>query len=198
MMTHACPGLASDHTHRVQDKGILEMMDEGFCLTLHQPYASLLVSGIKIHEGRTWYSSHRGRLWIHAASRAPVTEEVATIEHSYKVLLNNEGINFPQTYNTSCLIGFVTIVDVLSQDEYRKKFPGGESQCPFVFICADPQQVPLQIPMQGKHKICKLKIEKFVLFFFKNLDSFFQIKWTRKFNAVLWAPLNNSPRLRVK
>ncbi len=38
-----------------------EMTDQGLCLSMHQPHASLLVAGLKVHEGRTWYSAHRGR-----------------------------------------------------------------------------------------------------------------------------------------
>lgn len=33
---------------RIQDKEYLEMSDEGYCLSMHQPYASLLVEGIKM------------------------------------------------------------------------------------------------------------------------------------------------------
>lgn len=32
---------------KVQDKEYLEMSDQGLCLSMHQPYASLLVAGIK-------------------------------------------------------------------------------------------------------------------------------------------------------
>lgn len=34
---------------RIQDKGYLEMVDEGRCLSMHQPWASLLVAGIKMY-----------------------------------------------------------------------------------------------------------------------------------------------------
>jgi hypothetical protein len=34
-------------TFRLQDKELQEMKDDGMCLTMHQPYASLLVQGIK-------------------------------------------------------------------------------------------------------------------------------------------------------
>ena len=34
-------------SNRVQDKEFLEMSDSGACLSLHQPWASLLVAGIK-------------------------------------------------------------------------------------------------------------------------------------------------------
>jgi hypothetical protein len=33
---------------RVQDRELIEMLDEGYCLSLHQPWASLLVAGIKL------------------------------------------------------------------------------------------------------------------------------------------------------
>ena len=61
---------------RVQDRELMEMSDDGMCLSMHQPWASLLVMGIKIHEGRTWYSQHRGRLWIHAGSKVPTPEDI--------------------------------------------------------------------------------------------------------------------------
>ena len=61
------------------------MSDEGFGMTMHQPYASLLVLGIKRDEGRTWYSSHRGRLWIHAASKVPTDQEVAEVHDFYRL-----------------------------------------------------------------------------------------------------------------
>ncbi|XP_054756269.2 activating signal cointegrator 1-like [Lytechinus pictus] len=38
---------SSRTNHRVQDKELMEMSDEGQCLSMHQPWASLLVAGIK-------------------------------------------------------------------------------------------------------------------------------------------------------
>jgi hypothetical protein len=39
---------------RLQDVELSQMVDDGMCLSMHQPWASLLVRGIKQHEGRTW------------------------------------------------------------------------------------------------------------------------------------------------
>ncbi|CAM9945696.1 unnamed protein product, partial [Choristocarpus tenellus] len=50
--------------------------DRNTCITLHQPWASLLVMGIKRVEGRSWGTSHRGNLWVHAAAKSPTEEEV--------------------------------------------------------------------------------------------------------------------------
>jgi hypothetical protein len=33
---------------RVQDRELIEMLDEGYCLSMHQPWASLLAAGIKL------------------------------------------------------------------------------------------------------------------------------------------------------
>jgi len=75
--------LVASHLIKKSCPGFQEMSDEGFCLSMHQPWASYLVAGIKIHEGRTWYSPHRGRLWIHAAAKEPTREEVAQVQRQH-------------------------------------------------------------------------------------------------------------------
>ena len=45
-------------------------------LSMHQPWASLLVCGIKRIEGRSWLSKHRGRLWIHSTSQKPTDADI--------------------------------------------------------------------------------------------------------------------------
>ena len=95
---------------RLQDKELQEMSDQGMCLSMHQPWASYLVKGIKIHEGRTWYSSHRGRLWIHAASKEPTEQEVKDLQNFYRIHYKSKVANarFPKIldftfFQGSCL-----------------------------------------------------------------------------------------------
>jgi len=140
---------------RVQDGGLLEMSDMGNCMSMHQPLASLLVMGIKIHEGRTWYSQHRGRLWIHAASKQPSPEDIEAAEQFYRML--RPGATFPSNYPTSCLLGSVDVTDWLAQEEYREAHLDGESQSPYVAICTNPQELVVKFPMKGEHKIFKLE-----------------------------------------
>jgi hypothetical protein len=45
------------------------------------------------HEGRTWYTSHRGRLWIAAAVRVPTPHEIRNAEHMYEILKEGELIS---------------------------------------------------------------------------------------------------------
>ncbi|XP_077570030.1 activating signal cointegrator 1 [Stigmatopora nigra] len=143
---------------RLQDKELQEMSDDGWCLSMHQPWASLLVKGIKSVEGRTWYTAHRGRIWIAAAAKIPTPGEIAQVEAMYSSIYKKE-LKFPSNYPTGCLLGCVNITDCLSQDQFREQFPSmcEESASPFVFICTNPQELLVKFPMKGKHKIWRLE-----------------------------------------
>ncbi|KAK1891317.1 Activating signal cointegrator 1 [Dissostichus eleginoides] len=143
---------------RLQDKDLQEMADGGWCLSMHQPWATLLVRGIKRVEGRTWYSSHRGRLWIAAAAKQPSPQEIAEVEAMYRHIYKKDP-RFPKDYPTGCLLGCVNMTDCLSQEQFREQFPNTceESASPFVFICTNAQEMLVKFPMKGKHKIWKLE-----------------------------------------
>ena len=84
------------------------MCDTGTCLTMHQPWASLLIKGIKIHEGRVWPTNHRGRLWIHSSSRHADQE---TLDDVLKDHPEGNDLDWP----ISSLLGFVNVDDCLNQ-----------------------------------------------------------------------------------
>ncbi|XP_053490089.1 activating signal cointegrator 1 [Ictalurus furcatus] len=143
---------------RIQDRELQEMADGGWCLSMHQPWASLLTCGIKRVEGRTWYTSHRGRLWIAAAAKKPTPQEIAQVEAMYRQICKQD-LHFPKDYPTGCLLGCVNMTDCLSQEQFREQYPhiSDESASPFVFICTNPQELLVKFPMKGKHKIWKLE-----------------------------------------
>lgn len=149
-------GNPSAHAPRVQDSELQQMSDSGRCLSMHQPWASLLVEGIKMHEGRTWYSSHRGRLWIASTVKPADPDITRALENQYRVLYPETELKFPSFYPTGCLLGCVNVDDCLPQEEYQKKYPGGESDSPYVFICSNPISLRLRFPVKGQHKIYSL------------------------------------------
>lgn len=51
-------------------------------ISLHQPYASLIAAGIKTTETRSWSTSYRGPIAIHAAQRWTAVERVAWERYS--------------------------------------------------------------------------------------------------------------------
>lgn len=107
------------------------------------------------HEGRTWYSAHRGRLWIAATSKPVNPDDIKRMENFYRVHYHDENLEFPIQYPSGCLLGCVLVQDVLPQEEYRKIYPDGESESPFVFVCNEFQELPIRFPVKGDHKICK-------------------------------------------
>lgn len=145
---------------RLQDRELQEMADGGWCLSMHQPWASLLVKGIKRAEGRTWYTSHRGRLWIAAAAKKPTPQEITEVENMYRHIYKRDP-RFPKDYPTGCLLGCVNMTDCLTQEQYKEQFPNSceESASPFVFICTNPQELVVKFQMKGKHKIWKLETQ---------------------------------------
>lgn len=143
--------------NRVQDKELLEIADQRCCMSMHQPYASLLVAGIKRHEGRTWYTSHRGRLWIAATAKPADSEEVQRVEDFYRRLYAGSGeeLQFPRQYPSGCLLGSVLVQECLPQEEYVRLHPQGESESPFVFVCSGAEELSVRFPVRGEHKICE-------------------------------------------
>ncbi|XP_056636223.1 activating signal cointegrator 1 [Diorhabda sublineata] len=145
-----------DYKTRIFDEDVMINTDHGLCLSMHQPYASLLVAGVKKHEGRTWPTTHRGRLWIAAAARVPEDDEIEALESFYREYYHDPSLKFPKEYPTSCLLGCVFVEDCLDQVTYSKKFPNGESNSPYVLICSSPMILPIFYPIVGKHKIYSL------------------------------------------
>lgn len=140
---------------------------------MHQPWASLLVAGIKRIEGRSWGADNcgsndfpgHGHLWIHAAAREPDPEDVQAVEEQYRSLYSLDGVasalTFPASYPTSALLGCVDVAAVLPATSYRQA-PGLseserlESESDFVFLCQSPRRLLLPRAMAGQHKIWRL------------------------------------------
>ncbi len=108
-----------------------DALDEGKCLSLHQPWASLIVAGFKRAEGRGWNSDgknkhfNRGRLWIHAAMKDVEDETVSQMEDYYKNLYGNypklplfpseSGLGYP----SGCILGCVDLVSIEDNESYK-------------------------------------------------------------------------------
>ncbi|CAK0774293.1 hypothetical protein CVIRNUC_004154 [Coccomyxa viridis] len=135
--------------------------DDGLCLSLHQPWAQLLVHGIKRIEGRAWSSNHRGRVWIHATSARPETQTIRELEHFYTEVHGDLKVHFPSDYPTSALVGCVNVVDVLTAEQVGawEELPGCvklEVGSPRAFLCEDPRFLARPISMRGHPKLWQL------------------------------------------
>lgn len=89
------------------------------CLSMHQPWASLLVLGFKRFEGREWSTKYRGPLWIHSTSQKPEPEVVEQVEaecRKHYADIGEQMPPFPDRYTVGSVVGRVDLVDCLSQE----------------------------------------------------------------------------------
>ncbi|KAK2402660.1 RNA-binding ASCH domain protein [Trifolium repens] len=135
------------------------------CITMHQPWASLLVYGIKRIEGRSWPAPITGRLWIHAAGKVPDESTIKAMEYFYKEIYALNGItdlNFPQHYPVSRLLGCVEVVGCLTRDELScwEMVPEGvrlEALTDYCWLCEQPQKLLIPFEMRGYQGVYNLE-----------------------------------------
>ncbi|KAF5742918.1 hypothetical protein HS088_TW09G00980 [Tripterygium wilfordii] len=135
------------------------------CLTMHQPWASLLIYGIKRIEGRSWPAPIRGRLWIHAASKIPEEATIKAMEDFYREIYSVNGITdlkFPEHYPVSRLLGCVEVVGCVRCEELAnwELVPEGvrlEGQTDFCWLCEQPQKLLVPFEMRGYQGVYNLE-----------------------------------------
>lgn len=106
-------------------------------LSIRQPWAWLIVNGFKDVENRTWKTSFRGYLLIHASKTID--------EIGYNYVISELGIDLPNPVLLSRggIVGYAKITDCVLK--YNSKWFTG----PHGFLIRDPN--PLEfIPLQGK------------------------------------------------
>ncbi|CAD6207775.1 unnamed protein product [Miscanthus lutarioriparius] len=132
---------------------------------MHQPWASLLVHGIKRVEGRSWPSPITGRLWIHAASKVPDPDTIKAMEDFYREIyaVNDiTDIKFPDHYPVSRLLGCVEVVGCLRSDELVcwEHVPESvrlEGLTDFCWLCENPQKLVVPFEMRGYQGVYNLE-----------------------------------------
>jgi len=102
-------------------------------LTVRQPWAQLIIDGIKPVENRTWQTDYRGPLLIHAAAK--VCRK--TIE---QFDLNPDELPF------GAIIGAVELTDIVTR--HRSPFFTG----PFGWVLKRPRAVR-PVPLRGQLKL---------------------------------------------
>lgn len=96
-------------------------------ISIRQPYAWLVVHGIKRVENRSWTTTHRGPLLIHAAGKMhehPLTE-IAELFH----------VKLPSVFDLGGIVGRVELTDIVTSSDLIG-FDG-----PFGFIFENPRPI---------------------------------------------------------
>jgi len=123
----------------------------GRALTVRQPYAELILTGRKPIETRTWSTTHRGPLAIHAAGQV---DRDACRRLGYAPDLQAGGRHY---LPRGALVGHVDLVDVLPlerADEDAACCPWSPGR--FAWILASPRRLEAPLPMPGKLGLWRL------------------------------------------
>ena len=117
-------------------------------LSLTQPWATLVASGRKKVETRSWNTRYRGPLYIHAAKGfPPVAREFASVEHTLGRL--------PGRIPGGALIAVVELVEILRTEEIApslsalERLYGDYSVGRYAWRLENVRELPEPIPYRG-------------------------------------------------
>lgn len=127
-------------------------------ISLWQPWASLWLSGRKVHETRSWPTSHRGPLYVHAAQKFVRDCEQGS---ALREILEDEfGGHWGMDLPTGAVIGIVDLVDCVSVDSLGLGHQGSDdffcgdfSAGRFAWRCSNPRLFSRPLPNRGRQRI---------------------------------------------
>jgi hypothetical protein len=99
-------------------------------LSLTQPWASLVVLGVKQLETRRWQTKHRGPLAIHAGKNYPSAARILCLQEPWRSALQEAGVDVWAKLPRGCLLGMVDLIDCIRVEEFgevpAKELPLGD------------------------------------------------------------------------
>jgi len=129
------------------------------CLTVKQPWATLLVHGATQYLVRDWRTFYRGALAIHAGATMPSSFVELCCDPDMRKLLRQFGYDYAMELPTQVLLGTVTLADCLLISEETlplidpedPTFTFGEMQIDtWAWIVTAQQPLRRPIPIPGK------------------------------------------------
>ena len=119
-------------------------------ITLTQPWASLVANGSKLYETRSWYTSYRGPLAIHAAKGFPKWAQELVIEEPFYTLLDGIPLPIGVVVATVNLIDCVpTTVRLMEKLSNQERALGDFEIGRYAWQFAEIKPLPTPIPAKG-------------------------------------------------
>ena len=97
------------------------------CLTIRQPFASMVVFGAKVYETRTWPTDYRGPLLIHAAGTVDAQAMGQIDVLGMPTILVNADFRDQRDFPRAAIIGIVTVEGCERASDVYKKISFCES-----------------------------------------------------------------------
>jgi ASCH domain len=115
------------------------------CLTIRQPWAALILLGIKPVENRRWFTKYRGRLWIHTAKKLGVRDWSEVFD------LSMAGASLPalSSLPLGAIIGAADLYDCRDVDDLSEGCDAGFASGPVCWLLRDPRPLATPFPCPG-------------------------------------------------
>lgn len=120
-------------------------------LSIKQPWAWLIVAGYKRIENRTWTTSHRGPLAIHAGKSFDVEGWLWVRENFPQIQMPH-----PDNHIRGAIVGTATLSGVVTRSD-DPWFCG-----PYGWMLSSPQPLMTPIVLRGQLGLFDVKIETYV------------------------------------
>jgi activating signal cointegrator 1 len=120
-----------------------------------QPWASLIVHGLKRLETRCWATPHRGALAIHASKCFPPAARMLCLQEPYRTLLAGAGLRDWRDLPTGLVLGVVEVLGCTRVPE-MEHIPELESQLgdfgrgQWAWLLANARPLPEPVPCRGR------------------------------------------------
>lgn len=126
-------------------------------LSIHQPWAQLVVIGAKQYETRKWKTSHRGRVLIHAARKFMEPARSLMMIGQFNKALSPVGFKSPTDLPLGGFVGVATIEDCIETARLRHEDAISKDEDAFgdfrpgrwAWRLSDPQMFKTPINYQG-------------------------------------------------
>ena len=110
-------------------------------LSIRQPWAHFILTGLKPVENRTWKTNFCGPVLIHAAQRV---DDIFDGSEEFEVIERETGKKFaPFEVDIGGIVGVAEVVDCVTSH------PSPWFSGPFGFVFANPIRLPF-VPLKGK------------------------------------------------
>jgi len=128
------------------------------CLSLHQPFASLVILGAKRFETRSWQTEYRGPLLIHASRRFPEEARALCREEPFRSALLRGRYRQSADLPLGALLGIVELEDCLPvtavlhmlQNDPAERAFGDYRRARWAWRLARPRALPRPRPFTGR------------------------------------------------
>lgn len=115
------------------------------CITIKQPFASLIAEGLKEYEFRTWRTNYRGEILIHAGK---------TIDKKAMEKFERYNLKYP----TGCIIAKADLTDCIKVDDEFKKVLKEENELVYSGVLNDKDCTEFGFKLENVEKIKNIEV----------------------------------------